>query len=365
MSRFSYWLFAPIVAACSHLSSNGAAPVAGRWQLKDPPHSMPKDPKSPRFGGFSGLCCSAKTRDSIHFVSLSDRGPNLDPYPTKAKEPPKRPFIEPGFVPEMMVTSWSPKGGWTLVERVPLHWENNVAATGLPNNGAEERPVSADGRELPYDARGLDPEGIALAEDGGFWIVEEYGPSLLKVSPQGRILKRWIPKGSGASRHGIEALPAELAQRALNRGFEGVALVGKTLYAFLQSPFKGQSTVKVLVWDTEREISLGIKEYPMHDPAAQKIGDATTLPDGRLLVLEQDGGTDERALRKVFAWDPTSGSKSLVLDLTAAGYTGLEKAEGISMIDHEHLAVVADNDYGLVKQAPSELVIFKVRVPGN
>ena len=34
------------------------------------------------------------------------------------------------------------------------------------------------------------------SSDGGFWIGDEYGPSLLKVDAEGRVSVRWVPAGT-------------------------------------------------------------------------------------------------------------------------------------------------------------------------
>jgi hypothetical protein len=352
------------LASCTHRPQNGPMIKAGKWPLLAAPLVQEGGSASLFVGGFSGLCCADARGTHVELISLSDRGPNHDPYFAPGNPRPQRPFVLPTFVPELLLSRWSLEDGWTLGHRIPLSWPDGVAVSGLPNTLEDEAPVDAKGRALPLDPRGLDPEGIALDHEGHYWIVEEYGPSVLKVDSRGRILKRWIPKGSAPARWGQDSLPAELALRSPNRGFEGVALVGQLLYAFLQSPLPNQEGIRVLVWDIGREaVHGGLLEYPLHDPKANKIGDVSALPDGRLLVLEQDGGTTRQALRKVFVWDPASGQKSLLLDLSEAGYYAHEKVEGLAMLDSSHLAVVIDNDYGLKNKSPSELAIFEVKLP--
>jgi hypothetical protein len=57
---------------------------------------------------------------------------------------------------------------------------------------------------LPVDPDGLDTEGLSPADDGGFWIAEEYVPSLLRLTADGRMVRRIVPIGAvlgDASRH--------------------------------------------------------------------------------------------------------------------------------------------------------------------
>ena len=99
---------------------------------------------------------------------------------------------------------------------------------------------------LPVDPDGLDTEGLAPAADGGFWIAEEYVPSLLRLTADGRMVRRIVPVGAvlsdGSGRQAgceiIAALPEVCLRRADNRGFEGLALSpdGSRLFTMLQSP---------------------------------------------------------------------------------------------------------------------------------
>ena len=78
------------------------------------------------------------------------------------------------------------------------------------------------------------------AKDGSFWLVDEYGPSLVHVSARGKVLTRYVPKGlklTGTDYPVVEALPAVLLHRKTNRGLEGLAqLPDGDLVLALQSP---------------------------------------------------------------------------------------------------------------------------------
>src|SRR5206468_6467222 len=113
----------------------------------------------------------------------------------------------------------------------------------LSNTDHDETPWSRGGAErLPYDPNGIDSEGLAIdPRDGSFWICEEYSPSILHVANDGTILARLIPSGLALDAPGEtvrDILPAELASRKVNRGFEGIGLSpdGTTLFAIMQSP---------------------------------------------------------------------------------------------------------------------------------
>jgi hypothetical protein len=117
--------------------------------------------------------------------------------------------------------------------------------SGLPIPGGAharcEPAYDLDGAQLPPDPSGLDTEGIAALPDGGFWVGDEYGPSLVRLGPDGRVLRRLVPEGTALDGAGypVEAtLPAIAARRQINRGFEATALSGDGLWLYLafQSP---------------------------------------------------------------------------------------------------------------------------------
>ncbi|MGZ8296179.1 MAG: esterase-like activity of phytase family protein, partial [Allosphingosinicella sp.] len=117
--------------------------------------------------------------------------------------------------------------------------------SGLPVPGGAhmrcEPAFDLDGEPLPPDPSGLDTEGLAALADGGFWVSDEFGPSLVRLDSNGRVVKRLVPEGTeldGAA-YPVEAcLPAIAARRQLNRGFEAIALSpdGQWLFVAFQSP---------------------------------------------------------------------------------------------------------------------------------
>lgn len=199
--------------------------------------------------------------------------------------------------------------------------------TGLPNTAIigdgntphnDEVPVDLFGNVLPLDPLGGDFEGIVVADDGSFWLADEYRPAIYHFDSRGRLIHRYIPLGTHAAAgaavpapgtaglYGVEALPAVLAQRRQNRGFEAIAMQDGKLYAFVQSPARnpaslsngtlnGLKNIRVVEFDPA---TLATRQflYVMDNPAAvsagdsraDKIGDAAALPGGGFLVVERD-----------------------------------------------------------------------------
>ena len=116
-------------------------------------------------------------------------------------------------------------------------------------------PVDLFGKVLPLDPLGGDFEGIVVADDGSFWMADEYRPAIYHFDAEGRLIERFVPIGTHAAagepvpapgvagKFGIEALPAVIAQRRQNRGMEAIAVQDGKLYAFVQSPIRNPATL--------------------------------------------------------------------------------------------------------------------------
>ncbi|MFN3544475.1 MAG: choice-of-anchor I domain-containing protein [Thiobacillus sp.] len=368
-------------------------------------------------GGFSGLYYEGKTPDGkLKFVTHTDRGPNGDPTGQI------RPFLLPDFTPEIVRLELDTVSGQvTITERIQLKRGDGSLLTGLPNTaiaagGAntpynDEIPVDLYGNVLPLDPLGADLEGIVVDADGHFWMADEYRPAIYHFDSAGYLIERFVPVGTAAAAgaaagsFGTEVLPAAIAQRRQNRGFEAIALQDGKLYAFVQSPARNPASLSNTALNAMRNIRvvefdpatratrqfLYIMDNPVPanaaDSRADKIGDAVAIPGGGFLVIERDDDSaPDDALpqitKKVYAFNLTGATditakdtlytiggvsksldqmtaaelasvgvtplaKVLRVDLAAAGYDAVEKVEGLAYIDAETLAVVNDNDFGV------------------
>ena len=369
-----------------------------------------------KLGGFSGLQFEGvdPTTGRYKFVTNTDRGPNAEPTGIL------RPFLLPNFTPEIVRFELDRNTGvLSLTQRIPLQRAPGQSLTGRPNtaisgdaNAAynDEVPVDLLGNVLPLDPLGADVEGLAVdPADGSFWMVDEYRPAIYHFDSQGVLLKRYIPIGTAtaagqpAGSLGDEVLPAVLAQRRQNRGFEGIALDGGKIYAFVQSPLRnptslsnatlnGMLNIRVVEFDPA---TLATRQfiYVLDNPnlgaepntRPDKIGDATALGNGEFLVIERDddavpGDVPTVIEKKVFrfslagatdvsSFTGTVGStgktvdqltvtemvlnnirpidKTMYVDLNAAGYNGVQKVEGLAVVDEQTIAVINDNDFGV------------------
>jgi hypothetical protein len=372
--------------------------------------------QSIRLGGFSGLHFEGidPVTGRYRFLTHTDRGPNAEPVGIR------RPFLLPDFAPEVVRFELDrARGALVLTQRIPLQRAPGQPLSGRPNTklGAnasqaynDELPVDLLDRELPLDPLGADLEGIVVdPADGSFWMVDEYRPAIYHFSPAGVLVQRYVPIGTAAAAgqpagtYGVEVLPAVLAQRRQNRGFEAIAWDNGRIYAFVQSPLRNpvslsngalnaMTNVRIVEFNPVTRATRQFL-YVMDNPnlggepntRADKIGDAVALGRGEFLVVERDddaapGDAPSTIEKKVYrfnlnaatdvsAFSGTVGAtgktieqlttaelvangitpvfKMLHVDLNAAGYNRVQKVEGLAVIDRWTLAVINDNDFGV------------------
>ena len=278
----------------------------------------------------------------------------------------------------------------------------------------DESPVDLLGNPLSNDPFGADMESVLVAPDGSFWLSDEYRPAIYHFAADGVLIDRFIPQGTAASvgqaegTFGTETLPEIYAQRRANRGFEGMALNtdNGNLYAFIQSPIdnpdvtnseakaldessdfnsRNSQVLRILEVDPATGEAVGEYVYFLEgSPGVDKIGDAVYVGDGKFNVIERDSGTDADSEKFIFEVDLTGATniigtdlstatgsdtalesmtpddlaaigiqpvtKTQILNLPSIGYTAGDKPEGLALLDNGSLAVINDNDFGLLDE---------------
>ena len=376
-------------------------------------------------GGFSGLYFQGVAANgNLKFVTNTDRGPNGDSTGGN------RPFYLPSFQPEIVSFELNRTSGEiNITKRTGLfRADGKTALTGLPNlqaaaNGlayTDEIGVDLDGKVLVNDPFGADVEGIVVAPNGDYWLVDEYRPSIYHFDVNGKLLDRFIPKGTAAApvvdlpagTFGTEVLPEVYAQRRSNRGFEAVAIEGTKLYAFMQSPIdnpdnagdtasRASRTVRILELDTVTKAVTGEYLYLLDDitgsgnAKTDKLGDAVSLGGGKFAVVERDDLATTASNKLIYQIDlaaatninnpanftlPTGKtieqltpaelttakinvvSKSLIANAAQLGYTGVEKLEGLALVAPNTLALINDNDFNVApgSKVPEKLGILEL-----
>ena len=286
------------------------------------------------------------------FYMLTDRGPNFDNANGAGKVYGKI-FPLENFAPAIVHVKLENKA-IQIIKSIPILDSNGKSVTGISNGKDDETPFDISEKVIPYRSGGLDTEAIQLLPDGNFLISEEYGPSILVVNPNGKVLMRYLPKGKAKldTPYPVkDILPEVLKNRRSNRGFENLALApdGKTAYAVLQSPmgdaksaqFSSSRTVRIVRLDCANSLDIKVtgmflvlqssmSEYPSTSKQADlKFSDAVMLSSTKMLLLE-------RAAKKVKLIVADLKHATNILDLPiSSSLEPEEKSESLSALNIE------------------------------
>jgi 3-phytase len=342
-------------------------------------------------GGFSGLFFQGTnaTNGNLKFTTLTDRGPNGEPTGQN------RPFFLPDFQPEIVNFELNKTtGALSITKRTGLFTSDGTTKlTGLPNLRAgaggtaytDEIGVDLNGKVLTNNPLGIDSEGIVIDDNGDYWIVDEYRPAIYQFDINGKMLNRFIPRGTAAApagtandfaagTFGTEVLPEVYAQRRSNRGFEAVALEGNKLYAFIQSAIdhpdstddttsRGSRNLRILEFDIVSKTVTGEYLYLLddisvriignNDSRTDKIGDAVSLGNKKFAVVERDDIANSDSNKLIYQIDLANATNINNLAVTfPTGKTTIEQlteseltAAGIKPVTKNLIANAAKSGY--------------------
>lgn len=371
-------------------------------------------PRSEFAGGASDLAFAAD--GSGRLWATTDRGPNGSTTVDGTK---LRTLLDPAFVPTIVELQLRPRvapdqtPSLNVVRRIPLAGRSGTPLSGRPNGIGRDEPIvdASTGIPVAGDPNGVDSEGLVQLKDGSFWMVEEYRPSLLRLSAEGRVLERFVPEGTtlaGADAEVRAVLPEAYGMRRDNRGFESLAVSpdGTRLWTMLQSPLengkakelKAAGNVRLLVFDPVAGKPVAEHVYRLGDPTDAAYPTAGAAPDdgklcalaaidyGSLLTIESTDGGLARLYRidlanatDTLAWKPRKKRESLdeIRNLDATGIVPVRKTlvadlapfvsamrrdvygaadpgkdaplklEGMAILDPQRVAIINDNDFGV------------------
>lgn len=336
-------------------------------------------------------------------------GPNV-PNPGGSGTMSAKIFPSPSFTPSIGVITVG-KAGAVLNSTLPIKVSASANSSGLSipagslGNSAEVPVFDAMKYDVAskavYSANGLDTEAIAFDKKrNALWVSDEYGPFIVKIDAASGVIQSRYAPGSG--------LPAIFAKRRANRGMEGMALdtASDKLHGFLQSPLTDGSALYSVTGKSEQvERFARFTRWIEFDPVTgttgrmfayplngadyadgrtgnAKLGDMVALGNGKFIVIEQGAAPGGKVFNKLMlveigsatdinatAFNPATSDlekssmgaalvngadwskvvtlkKTLLLDLNAIGWLA-EKAEGLTIVDGNTLALANDNDFGL------------------
>ena len=204
----------------------------------------------------------------------------------------------------------------------------------------------------------IDPEGIAKASDGGFWIASEGNGTIGDESRPIESLNFIFKTDGNGVIEQVVSLPDDVNANQLRFGFEGIAEYDGKAYVAFQRVWEGDTNVRIGIYDPS-DASWSFLFYPLDTAESTNGGwvglsDLTSLGNGEFLVLERDNqGGPFAAIKRIYKID-TNGleanavvNKTLVkdihIDLTAEHLT-FEKVEGMARLGNGDVLIVNDND---------------------
>lgn len=344
------------------------------------------------------------------FWSIGDRGPNLTcgdlkrlahaDLPACRETRNARFFLTPSYAPSIYRVLLRDDGTFRVTDVVTLKDRDGRPLNGMTNplrKASTEIPFDGHGKPLPQDVHGIDAEALVRLTDGSFWVADENGPSLLHLSPDGRVVARHVPQGTegdfeGARYEVIGTLPAILAKRRINRGIEALAISPdeRHLYFMLQSPlanpdeaaFRNSRHVRLFKIERSSMQIVGEHVYVLDDPKSfrrdpssdrsdPRISEMLAIGPDRLIVLERTEATTKlyeinlAGATDIFAGpfdDPDTAPSLEQIELGDAAITPLTKKslfdsadfpampgkiEGLALLPDGTLALINDDDFGI------------------
>ncbi len=205
----------------------------------------------------------------------------------------------------------------------------------------------------------IDPEGISVASDGGFWIASE-GAGTVNEAARPVLSANLVFKLSAAGViQQIIQLPANVNALQQRFGVEGIAESNGKLVVAFQRAWAGEAQPRIGVYD----LTAGTWQfmfYPLDAVASPNGGwvglsDITALGNNRFLLVERDNqfGPDAR-IKRLYRIDLTGQAdgalltktllRDLLPDLKAPGGNVYEKIEGLARLANGDWFIVNDND---------------------
>ena len=273
------------------------------------------------------------------YYTVSDRGPNFtcgdleDLMPVKKddacpevegmKAGEGRIYPVPGYNVSIYQVSLDPAAKtFTVTNAWPLKTPSGKPIIGLTNPltiAKTDKPRDGAGKPIAQDINAIDAEGLVRLADGRFFIGEENATGIVEVSPEGVVVRRFVPAGTEGDFASADypvsgSIPAIYAKRTSNRGIELLSMSddGKFLYALVQNP--------------------------LANPDSKAYGNAI---NARLLKLEIGSGSDGTTLTPVaeYVYQLDDWNKFAALGATDAEKPSSLRISEMTALGHDHFLV--------------------------
>lgn len=207
-----------------------------------------------------------------------------------------------------------------------------------------------------FPAQKLDMEGITLDGDGGFFVASEGRTD--RVTPHAI-----HHVGDDGEIEDEIGLPKELMNVERRFGFEGITMVGDTLWMAVQREWDDdlKNHAKLVAYNLETE-EWGAVHYPKAEPSTGWVGLSEIVAHGDFVyIIERDNQIGTAAVTKKIYRIPLSEMvpaplggplpvvnkeevRDLLPDLTSTGGYVLDKVEGLAIMEDGTSWISTDND---------------------
>lgn len=236
----------------------------------------------------------------------------------------------------------------------------------------------------------LDPEGITVAANGGFWIASEGKGTIGDLAKPFAFENMLLRISSTGAIEQVVTLPTVVADRQRRFGFEGVSSVmngdAEMLYVVFQRSWAGDAENHVRIGQYNTQTAAWTFFYYELDAVESANGgwvglsEISSLGNDEFMVIERDNqsGTDAKIKRlykfSISGLTPLADDGSntvlyplvsktqvddLMDDLQATGGLVLEKLEGLAITAEGTVLVVNDNDG--VDDSNGETQLFRLK----
>jgi len=170
-------------------------------------------------------------------------------------------------------------------------------------NGVLDFPIVNDETsERLLTGADFDIESVVRAKDGTFWVGEEFGPFLLHFDADGTLLEKPFALDGVASPQN-PYLGGAAPTLPSSRGFEAMAgsVNGRYLYPIVEGAYTGETDLRrreIHEFDTKSGAYTGRSWNYQTDQEPNVIGDAFTVKNNVLLVVERDDFEGDQAVTK-------------------------------------------------------------------
>lgn len=206
----------------------------------------------------------------------------------------------------------------------------------------------------------FDPESIQFLNDQ-IWIGDEFGPYVLRVSRDGRILDVYptaldgqLLSGPDTAGTAVPAQPGKDFRVQRSGGYEGMALQPGTglLWAMLEKPLLGGDGkpegdfLRVMVFDPKAGAWTGDSHRFKLSKGATAIGDFNFIDATRALVIERDNGEGDAARACAESADPATcyPAPAKVKNIVLVDTASRDEQGQMRRIGHVNLLEIADPD---------------------